>query len=303
MKLATRGSRLALAQTAMVADLIRKAAPEVTVEVVRVKTQGDTLSPERLSQVDAKSAFTKEIEKEVLAGNADCAVHSMKDLPVALEPGLTVVATPPRGDARDAFVSDSGLKLSEFPGAPRIGTSSVRRRAQLGRIRKDAVMVDLHGNVETRLKRATEQGLDGAVLAAAGLQRLGLEGRITQTFEPIELIPAPCQGTIAVEARLDDEETIGVLKLIDDSDARATSECERAFSAQLGGDCYVPLGAFATVEGETVEVIGMVANEDGSRWASSRASGKKSEAASTGRRLAELLEKSGGRSILEGIAR
>ncbi len=303
LRMATRGSRLALAQSKIVAEFLQTCYPGVEVEVVTVRTLGDVLPPEKLGQIDGKSAFTSEIEKRLLEGKADFAVHSMKDLPADIDERLVIASTPRRAEPRDALVSASGRRLADLKAKPKIGTSSARRKAQLLRLRPDAEIVEIHGNVETRLKRMSELELDGIVLAAAGLQRLGLGDKASQIFDVAELVPAACQGTIAVEARKDDASTLELLQMIDDPDTRAESRCERAFSKRLGGDCYVPLGAFAKVKGRSMDAVGMVASEDGSKWASSQISGPSSGPESLGEKLADEVADSGGKVILEGITR
>ncbi len=301
IRLGTRGSRLALAQTRLVADLLEASHEDLEVVTVPLKTLGDLLPPERIREVDGKTAFTGEIEKQLLAGKIDAAVHSMKDLPTKLDDRLVVAATPKRGDARDALVSNERLPLRKLKAGARIGTSSVRRRAQLLAIRGDLKLVEIHGNVETRIRKIAGEGLEGVVLAAAGLKRMGLDSEISEIFETGEIVPAVCQGILAVEVRKDDEATTGILRAIDDSDARAVSVCERAFAEELGGDCHVPLGAFAWPSGESLGVVGMVASIDGRKIVKERESGAATDAETIGRRLAGKVQESGGRVILEGL--
>ncbi len=301
IRLGTRGSRLALAQTRLVADLLEASHEDLEVVTVPLKTLGDLLPPERIRGVDGKTAFTGEIEKQLLAGKIDAAVHSMKDLPTKLDDRLVVAATPKRGDARDALVSKERLPLRKLKAGARIGTSSVRRRAQLLAIRGDLKLVEIHGNVETRIRKIAGEGLEGVVLAAAGLKRMGLDSEISEIFEVEEVVPAVCQGILAVQARRDDETTIDLLSPIDDPGARAASVCERAFAEELGGDCYVPLGAFARPEGESLGVVGMIASVDGRRIVKEREKGAASDAETIGRRLAGKVQEAGGRLILEGL--
>ncbi len=263
---------------------------------------GDTLPHDRLKDVDGKSAFTGDLDKNLAEGKVDAVVHSMKDLPSELDPRLTIAATPERGDARDAFVSKSGGSIQSLHGGDKVGTSSVRRQAQLLRLRPDIKVVELHGNIGTRLERLEGGDLSGIVLAAAGLQRLGLGSRISQTFGTDEIVPAVCQGTMAVEARKDDLQTRALLEKIDDPPTRASSECERAFAAALGGDCNVPLGAFAAIQSGTLRAIGMVADPAGNEMARAEAAGPPGEAVALGRSLAAMVEEAGGRRILRGLA-
>ncbi len=303
VRVATRGSTLALAQTGIVVDLLKQKGPMLDIQIVRVKTTGDILPPDRLGQVDGKSAFTSEIERCLVEDEADVAVHSYKDLPAEVDERLTVAATPARGDARDALVSAQGLGLRELGPHPRIGTSSVRRKAQLMVLRKDAEVVEMHGNVETRLRRMKEIRLDGVVLAAAGLVRLGLSSQITQFFEVDEVVPAVCQGTIAVEARKDDRDILKLLQSVNDERTNRESLCERSFSRRLGGDCNVPLGAYAWEAGESMTVTGVVAKVDGSKSARHKMTGPRVDPATLGEKLADRLMELGGDEILAGMAR
>jgi hydroxymethylbilane synthase len=293
---------LALAQTEIVVLMLKRARPEVKVQVVPIDTLGDILPPDRRKEVDGKSAFTSEIEKQLVAGGVDAAVHSMKDLPNEIGEGLAIGATPVRGDARDALVTHSRMGFHDLPKGARLGTSSVRRRAQLLHLRDDIRVTELHGNVETRLKKIEELGLDGIILAVAGLVRLGLGNRASYTFGTEEMIPAVSQGVLAVETRADDASTLDVVASIDDRNTRHASECERAFSDRLGGDCYVPIGAYAEVDGQRLKVSGMVASLDGRRMAKASLTGNASAARNAGEKLATTLIESGGKRILEEIA-
>jgi hydroxymethylbilane synthase len=289
-----------LAQTKIVADRLRAVHRGLKVETVPRKTLGDLMPPEKRGKVDGKSAFTGEIERQLLAGSIDAAVHSMKDLPTELDDRLVIGATPVRGDPRDVLVSSSGLPLARLGRGARIGTSSVRRRAQLLCTRSDLQVLELHGNLETRLRKMEEE-LDGVVLAAAGLERLGLESRISEYFNPEKFIPAVCQGTLAVEARKDDPETLVLLKTIDDPATRASSECEREFSRRLGGDCYVPLGAYAKETRGTMTSVGMVASTDGKQVAKVSIKGPPGKGEELGAKMAERLLESGGKRILREL--
>jgi len=290
-----------LAQTKIVADRLMAVHNGLEVETVPLKTLGDLMPPDRRRKVDGKSAFTGDIERQLLAGSIDAAVHSMKDLPTELSEELVIAATPVRGDPRDVLVSRPGLPLSRLREGARIGTSSVRRRAQLLGRRRDLQVLELHGNLETRLRKMDGEGLDAVVLAAAGLERLGLESRISEYFSPEKFIPAVCQGTLAVEARKDDLETLELLRPIDDPATRASSECEREFARRLGGDCYVPLGAYAKQTEERLSSVGMVASVEGDQVAKAEAMGPPGEGGELGAKLAERLLESGGRRILREL--
>lgn len=295
LRVGTRGSRLALAQTQIVIDLIRAAAPGTRVVVVPIRTAGDASRAGEASGADRKFAFTHEIDRQLIEGRVDVAVHSMKDLPSSLDRRLAIAATPPRGDVRDALVSLSGSTLGGLPTGSVVGTSSIRRKVQLRKLRPDIRIVEVRGNVETRMERMREKGLDGVVVAAAGLQRLGLAGKAAQHFTVDEMVPAACQGILAVESRKDDQGAIQLLKKIDDQATHLESRCERAFLARLGGDCNFPAGAYARVTGAVMKIVGMAAEPDGSSVAKSSLSGPKSEPDELGKELAERLLKDIGR--------
>ncbi|MDG7006683.1 MAG: hydroxymethylbilane synthase [Nitrososphaerota archaeon] len=295
LRVGTRGSRLALAQTQIVVDLIRAAAPGTRVAVVPIRTAGDIAQAGEASGADRKFAFTHEIDRQLIEGRVDVAVHSLKDLPSSLDRRLTIAATPPRGDVRDALVSLGGSNLGGLPIGSVVGTSSIRRKVQLSKLRPDIRAVEVRGNVETRMERMREKGLDGVVVAAAGLQRLGLAGRAAQHFTVDEMVPAACQGILAVESRKDDEGAIELLKKVDDQATNLESSCERAFLARLGGDCNFPAGAYAKITGVEMKIVGMVAEPDGSSVVKSALSGPKSGPDELGKELARRLLRNGGR--------
>ncbi|MDG7029548.1 MAG: hydroxymethylbilane synthase [Nitrososphaerota archaeon] len=256
-----------------------------------------------IEELKANPAYSSiDIDRELAEGRIDMAVHSMKDLPPLLDERLVIGATPKRGDPRDALVSPEGTNLGRMRRGARVGTSSVRRMSQLLALRGDIEVVELRGNVDTRLRKIEERGLDGAVLAAAGLHRLGLGSRITQAFGVEEVVPAVCQGTLAVEARAGDSDVLAMLEAIDDPDTRASSECERAFSEELGGDCDVPLGAYATVAPGRMVAIGLVADPLGKRSARAEVEGDGRNPKALGRELARKVKERGGAKIMEGIA-
>lgn len=297
----TRGSRLALAQAKLVVEELRAVRPDADFVTVPIKTAGDLAPPNARVGMDGKSAFTGEIDRQLVDGKVDFAVHSMKDLPTALDERLVVAATPRRGDPRDALVNDTGLQLASLGKGAKIGTSSVRRKAQLLRANRGFEVVGLVGNVETRLRKLKEEELDAVVLAAAGLERLGLGGRIAQKFRTDEMIPAVCQGVLAIEAAASRDDVLSMLRGVDDPATRAASDCERAFSGELGGDCYVPLGAYAEVRGGSVGVTGMLADVDGVTMAKADASGSAGDAAKVGRELARKVLDQGGEEILRRL--
>jgi hydroxymethylbilane synthase len=247
LRIGTRASALALWQARHVESLVRAQPDAPPVELVHIKTEGDVQSDVPLWQVQGKAFFTKEIDRALLAGTVDVAVHSLKDLATQLEPGVELAATLPREDPRDALISRSGATLAALPSGARIGTSSLRRRAFLARARPDAVAVELRGNVPTRVERVKKGDYDAIILAAAGLKRLGLADQITEYLALGTFLPAVSQGVVGVCARTGDAATLRWLTPLDDRAARLASTAERALLRKIEGGCQVPLGALATL--------------------------------------------------------
>ncbi len=265
-RVGTRGSPLALAQTEEVLGRLRKAHPELGFAIVPVTTHGDEGYREDLgTSLNGKRAFTKRIEDELLAQRIDFAVHSLKDLPTDLVPDLTIAAIPPRSDPRDVLVAHDGVSTATLKGGTRIGTSSLRRRAQLLVRWPDLRVEELHGNIGTRLRRLDSKEFDAVVVAAAGLQRLHIQDRIMEPLSADVVTPAPGQGALAVEARAADRDLLRTLSSIDDPAARRTTEAERDLSARIGGGCNMPFGALATLEGGRIALRAVVASPDGRR--------------------------------------
>ena len=281
----TRGSALALAQAEGVARQLRDLGARVELRII--KTTGDRVQgpPEMPAE---KGVFVKEIEAALLAGEVRLAVHSLKDLPTDLKPGLLIAAVPLRADPRDALIS-RGQRLADLPRGARVGTSSPRRRAQLLRVRPDLEMLPVRGNVDTRLRKLAAGDYDAIVLAAAGLERLGLGDRIVERLACEVCLPAPGQGALAVEARAGDEEAIGLARRIEDAASRACVEAERALLAGLGGGCRVPIGALAEAEGAALRLRGVVASPDGARAVFGEKVGERERPQELGRLLAEDL--------------
>lgn len=298
VRIGARSSRLSRAQTSIVSELIkRRFGDGLAIEFVPVRTLGDRLPPSAkraLGRAGEKGAFTGDLEALLLEGKIDIAVHSMKDLPSDPTEGLEIGATPPRSDPRDALVSGTGGTIETLPRGAKVGTGSLRRRAQLMKMRRDLDVVELHGNVDTRLRRVAEGSageLDAVVLAVAGLERLGEGVKISQTFSIEEMVPALGQGTIAVQMRSGDGEIAKVLAGISDEATGLEAACERAFARRLGVDCNVPVGGCARVSGSKITMVGMVAKEDGTDYRRRSLSGPRAKAASIGSRLAdEFLE-------------
>jgi hydroxymethylbilane synthase len=283
-----RGSRLSLRQAEIVIGALRAAHPGVDLEVREIRTEGDR-SDAPLSQIGGQGVFTRAIEDALLAGSIDIAVHSLKDLPPRLPPGLTIAAVPGREDVRDALVTRGG-GLAELPPGARIGTGSERRVAQLRALRPDIEPAEIRGNVDTRIKKVEAGDYDGAVLALAGLRRLGLEGRAAQVFAVSEMMPAAGQGALGVEVREDDRETLEAVRAIDDARAHAAVEAERAFLDALGAGCRMPAGAHATVQGGTVRLAAVLGT--GTRLLRDEIAGAATNARALGRAL-------GGRMLAE----
>ncbi len=290
LRLATRGSALALAQASLVADALRGAAARIEVEFVRVQTEGDADRVTPLSVLGGRGVFVRGVEDALLEGRADIAMHSLKDVPTAPVDGLTLGAMLRRADPRDALVASHGRPLAALPAGARIGTSSQRRAALLHALRPDLDVVELRGNVDTRLRRVADGDLDAVVLAAAGLERLGRLAEATQLFEAMEFLPAPGQGVIAVECRADDLDTLALLRLVDDAPTRVAADAERGFLAALGTGCTLPVGAYAQVDGDLVALRAMLARDDGGAPLFGDASGAIAAAASIGRGLGERLQ-------------
>jgi hydroxymethylbilane synthase len=295
VRIGARSSRLSQAQTRIVSDLLRKSFGEsLALQVIPVRTLGDRLPPgSRISgRAGAKGAFTGDIEALLLAGKIDIAIHSMKDLASDQTDGLAIGATPPRGDPRDALVAVADRTIKTLPRGAKVGTSSLRRKAQLLNMRRDLEVVELHGNVDTRLRRVLESepgGLDAIVLAVAGLERIGDGARVSQRFSIDEMVPAVGQGVIAVQMRQDDRDISKLLTKIDDEVTGLESRCESAFAHRLGVDCNVPVGGCARVSGTKIRMVGILANGDGSELRRREVAGHASEAAELGSRLAEEL--------------
>lgn len=260
---ATRPSRLARWQTNHVAELLRAAHPGLITEKLVITTTGDRNLDQPLPEIGGKGLFTQELEEALREGRVDAAVHSLKDLPVDDAPGLAVGAVPQRARPNDALVCPAGQSLSELPPGARVGTSSLRRAAQLLALRPDLTVLPVRGNVDTRLRKAQEGEYDAILLAAAGLDRLGLNEHVTEWLALEAMLPAPGQGALAVQCRRDDTETLQLLAAIDHLPTRAAVEAERAFLQALGGGCSLPVGAFAEVQDGSLHLRGIVISLDG----------------------------------------
>lgn len=296
----SRGSMLALWQSNWVKKLLVEAWPGLEIDISIIKTTGDKILDVPLAKVGGKGLFVKEIEEALLDGRCDLAVHSMKDVPDVLPPGLVLGAELEREVPFDAFVSERFGGVDELPAGARVGTSSLRRCAQLLARRPDLEIVPLRGNVDTRLKKLAD-GLDAIILAAAGLRRLGFEERITELLKPPRFVPAVGQGVVVIECRKDDERTLERIKPLVHRETSVAVRLERAFLGTIGGGCQVPMGAFAQVDGEGIDAIAMVARPDGTTVLLEREEGRTEDAAQMGIRLAQRLIQAGGRAILDEL--
>ena len=262
---ATRPSALARWQTQWVMAALQKAHPDLICKEKIITTQGDKILDKPLPEIGGKGLFTQELESELLSGTVHCAVHSLKDLPVENPEGLMVGCIPARAEVRDALISARGYTLETLPAAAVVGTSSLRRAAQVLSARPDVTTASLRGNVDTRLRKALEGQYDAILLAGAGLMRLGLESHVTQWLPLEVMLPAPGQGALAVQCRAFDFETLSLLLALDDSSTRVAVTAERQFLLGLGGGCAVPVAAYADVRHKTLDIslTGLVASPDG----------------------------------------
>ena len=297
----TRSSKLALWQADYVADSLRREYPELQVEKKLMTTKGDRILDAPLAKIGGKGLFTKELETAMLAGEIDIAVHSLKDMPTEVPEGLVISAITKRLDAGDALVSGKFRSLEELPVGAKVGTSSLRRKAQLLHVRPDLNIQDLRGNVNTRLRKLEEEHFDAIVLAVAGLKRLGFADRITEVLPKELLLPAVGQGALAIETRADDAEVRKIISFLNDEDTVNCARAERAFLARVEGGCQVPVGVHATVEGKALAVEAVIASLDGKRLYRDVRKGSCEEAETIGTALAESLLDAGGWEILHEL--
>lgn len=298
----TRGSALAMWQTYHVVDRLQSSAAGLHVRVVPITTQGDRVRDRALSRVGGQGLFVKEIEAALLAGEIDLAVHSLKDVPTVLPDGLALGAILERADARDALITRDGCStLSTLPHGALVGTSSLRRRAQLLAVRSDLQVVDLRGNVDTRLLKLREGEYEAIVLAVAGLVRLGHANRISERLPVKVMLPAPGQGALCVEIRDSDVRIRSMIASLDHQETHQAARAERAFLHRLGGGCQVPVGAYAEVCGGQLHLRGLVALPSGARMVRREAHGRSAQAERLGLELAERMLSAGGEEILQEV--
>jgi hydroxymethylbilane synthase len=299
LRIGTRGSRLAIVQSRWVQACFQQRWPELAIELVTITTSGDRFLDQPLSLVGGKGVFVKEIEEALTAGTIDCAVHSMKDVPSVLAPGLTIAAVPEREDARDVLLASAGLRFEELPHGARLGTSSLRRTALVRAARPDLAVSTLRGNVDTRLRKLDRGELDAIVLAAAGLRRLGIARDGIEFLDPQQFVPAIGQGALAIESRQGD--TAGLLAEFDHAPTRIAVTAERAFLLRAGGSCRTPLAAYAQVAGDHIDLRALIASPDGQQVVRGACSGPAAAARDLGTALCEELLGKGGAEILRAL--
>lgn len=301
LRLGTRGSRLARWQAEFVAASLKSLHTELTVELIEIKTHGDRDRNSPLSAIGGMGLFTKEIQRALLDGTVDLAVHSLKDLPTRGPEGLILGAVPPRESFADSLIAPIHRSLSALPAGGRLGTSSQRRRAQVLHLRPDLEVVDLRGNVETRLSAATEGRLDAVILAEAGLNRLGLANHVTERLTPPRFLPAVGQGALGIECRRDDEETLALLRLLDDPTTHRAVRAERRVLFELEGGCTIPLAAWAREQDGTLQIDAAVFDLDGIEKIEVSLSGTIHDPEALGTRAADQLRELGAVEVLARI--
>ncbi len=301
LRIATRKSQLALWQAEHVAALLRSAHPQLSVELVPMNTRGDQIQDRSLAAIGGKGLFIKELEVAIAEGRADLAVHSMKDVPAELPPGFVIGAVLERADARDALLATRHPSLAALPAGARIGTSSLRRQAQILAARPDLKIEPLRGNVGTRIKRLDDGELDAIVLACAGLVRLGLQSRISAHLDLSACLPAVGQGVIGVECRADNAGALALIAALEHPASRTALSAERSFSGTLGGSCQSPIAAHATLAGGRLSLHGLVAEPDGSRLLRDTLEGPAGDPEALGEALAQRLLAAGAGPLLERL--
>ncbi len=300
IRIGTRGSALAIRQTEWVAAELKRIYPQLEVEIVKIKTKGDKILDVPLAKVGGKGLFVKEIEEALLKEEIDLAVHSLKDIPTFFPEGLCLGAITKREDPRDAFISFKYTSLFELPSHARIGTSSLRRQAQLLHLHPELVIVPLRGNIDTRLRKLKELDLDGIVLASAGLKRMGMEDKVTAYISPDIMLPAIGQGALGIEIR-NEKKWLEFIAPLNHLPTAIATTAERAFLARLEGGCQVPIAAYAVCNGNKLNITGLVADTEGKRFFKRSLEGTSKEAEELGKRLAEILLEKGAKEVLEEI--
>jgi hydroxymethylbilane synthase len=301
LKIGTRGSQLALFQANWVKDQLLQAHPDLNVTLIKIKTTGDKIQDAPLAKIGGKGLFVKEIEEALIQKRIDLAVHSIKDVPTEFPEGLHLSVITKREDPRDVFISREGWTLKDLPPGAKIGTSSLRRQAQLLHFRNDLELIPLRGNLDTRLKKLKTMNLDGIVLALAGVRRLGLEERITEIIPVETSLPAIGQGALGIETRMISQEVEDQIRFLNDRDSAIAITAERAFLKKLEGGCQVPIAAYARSVGRTLYVDGLVGAIDGRKLIRDSVEGPIENAEPLGIELAEILLGKGAKDILDEV--
>ena len=304
LTVATRRGKLAIAQTEVVISVLRKIYPDIQIKIRQISTRGDWDKRTVLWKLKQSGFFTSLVEDALLAGKADFAVHSFKDLPTQQREELTIAAVCDRQFAEDCLISAKPISsIEELPEAAKIGTSSLRRTVQIKRLRGDLRVLPIRGNVPTRIKKLEKGEFDAVILARAGVERLGLADRISFCFDPARFIPAPAQGALAVQTRIDDEDLRKQVSAIDDNEARTATFAERKVLARMQCGCHAPAGAFAKIAGDNIEIIAFISDLQGENFISRQLTGPADDVDNLAEKLASDLLSSGGREILENLER
>ena len=302
LKIASRASKLALVQSNYICNLLENLSGHINISIVKISTKGDRDKSDFLYKTDSMGFFTSEVENALLDGRADLAVHSLKDLPTACTEGLVVAAVPRRESVADALIASSqAVSIAALPSGATVGTSSLRRIAQLRRLRNDIKCVPLRGNVETRVSKVAAGKVDAAVIACAGLNRLGLDDKISAILPPQEFLPAPAQGALAVQIRADDNELAEFVSKLDDKNSRIAVEAERCILSSMHGGCSIPLGVYSQISGDNIIIYAVISDVEGDKYIKRSMTGHVNQANECAKKLAQELLKAGGREILDQI--
>jgi hydroxymethylbilane synthase len=302
LKIASRASKLALVQSSYICNLLKNLGGNIDISIVEISTKGDRDKSDFLYKTNSMGFFTSEVENALLDGRADLAVHSLKDLPTACTEGLEVAAIPERESVADALIASSqASSIAALPAGATVGTSSLRRISQLRKLRDDIKCVPLRGNVETRISKVATGKVDAAVIACAGLNRLGLADKISAILPPQEFLPAPAQGALAVQIRTDDNELAELVSKLDDKNSRIAVEAERAILSSMHGGCSIPLGVYSQISGDNIIIDAVISDVEGDKYIKRSKTANINKAKSCAEELAQELLNAGGREILDQI--
>ena len=302
LKIASRASKLALVQSNYICNLLKNLSSNIEISIVEISTKGDRDKSDFLYKTDSMGFFTSEVENAILDGWADIAVHSLKDLPTACTEGLVVAAIPKRESVADALIASSQVaSIAALPAGATVGTSSLRRIAQLRKLRDDIKCVPLRGNVETRVSKVATGKVDAVVIACAGLNRLGMADKISAILPPQEFLPAPAQGALAVQIRTDDNELSELVSKLDDKKSRIAVEAERAILSSMHGGCSIPLGVYSQISGDNITIDAVISDAEGVKYIKRSITGHINQANVFAEKLAQELLTAGGREILDQI--